>query len=122
LLDYVEKLVQYPRFKFVVILDQKNILKAYISAWEFKKILDDNIQGDQFVDDINKGNIEILLQNPVVMTKPPISDKSTNIDTLKEMTDKNLEAIVVTNKKGNFVGVVEREQIICRLLIGITTQ
>jgi predicted transcriptional regulator len=47
-----------------------------------------------------------------------ITTKTTNIDALKEMTAQDLDALVVTDDQ-MVKGVVEREQILSRLILAI---
>ena len=118
MLQYLEVLSRYRNFKFVVILNATNNFVAYIPSWAVMQILRLTNLGYEFVDIISQGNIGELRRYPGVVTKT-ISTKTTNLDALREMTSHNLEALVVTDENMNLKGVVEREQIISKLLLGI---
>ncbi len=115
---YMEALSQYRTFKFVVILDHENKFVAYIPSGTMLQILRMEALGDEFVRIINDGNIGELRRYPGVVTRT-ISTDSTNVDALREMTAQNLEALVVIDKDRNLKGVVEREQLISKMLLGI---
>jgi len=114
----MEALSQYRTFKFVVILDHENKFVAYIPSGTMLQILRMEALGDEFVRIINDGNIGELRRYPGVVTRT-ISTDSTNVDALREMTAQNLEALVVIDKDRNLKGVVEREQLISKMLLGI---
>jgi CBS domain-containing protein len=117
-LRYMEALSQFRSFKFVVILDQENRFVAYVPAWAILQILRMDALGDEFVRIINEGNIQKLRRYPGVVTRT-ISTKATNTDALREMTAQNLEALVVIDEDRKLKGVVEREQILSKLLLSM---
>lgn len=119
LLQYIETLAQYHTFKFVVILDKENNFVAYIPSVKISQLLRLPALGDEFVWMVNEGNVQELQRYPGIITKT-ISTDSTNLNALKEMTQQNLEALVVTGNDQKLKGVVEREQIISKLLLGIS--
>jgi CBS domain-containing protein len=117
-LNYVESLSQFGNFKFVVLLDKKGHFIAYLSAWAMLQILKNSVLGDAFVDIVNNGLERELKLYPGVMTKA-ISTKTTNLEALKEMASQNIGALVVIDEGRKLCGVVEREQILSKLLIGM---
>lgn len=117
-LQYMEALSQYRNFKFVVILDHEDKFVAYIPSWAMLQILRVQDLGEHFVSKINQSRIRELRQYPGVVTRT-ISTQSTNLDALREMTAQNLEALVVIDEDRKLRGVVEREQILSKLLLGM---
>jgi CBS domain-containing protein len=117
-LNYMEALSQYRNFKFVVILDQEKKFVAYIPSWVMLQILRAEGLGQEFVRVINQGSPRELSRYPGVVTKT-ISTKTTNLEALKAMTDQNLDALVVIDEEKRLKGVVEREQIVSKLLLGL---
>ena len=87
-------------------------------AWAVLQILRMDALGDEFVRIINEGSIQELQRYPGVVTRT-ISTKATSIDALREMTAQNLEALVVIDENRNLKGVVEREQILSKLLLAM---
>lgn len=118
LVKYVEGLAQFASFKFVVILDQEGHFVASLTARAMLQILGSPELGTAFVDIVNDGRVDELTQYPGVMTRP-ISTKTTNLEALKEMTERNSEALVVVDTSKKLAGVVEREQILSKLLLAM---
>jgi signal-transduction protein with cAMP-binding, CBS, and nucleotidyltransferase domain len=116
--NYIESLSQFNNFKFVVILDKEGRFVAYLSAWGMLQILRNDALGNTFVAMVNDGAERELKQYPGVVTKA-VSTKTTNLEALKEMTSQNNEALVVIDVDKKLHGVVEREQILSKLLIGM---
>ncbi len=116
--EYMDALSQFRTFRFVVVLDRENKFLAYIPSGVVGQILKTQGVGDDFVSAINDGRIPDLRRFLGVVTRT-ISVKSTNMDALREMTDQNLEALVVIDDDRNLVGVVEREQILSKLLLAM---
>lgn len=115
---YMQTLSQFRSFKFVVILDQENKFVAYMPDWAISQILKMEARGDEFVRIINEGNIQKLQRYPEVVNRS-ISTKATNINALREMTAQNLEALIVIDEDRKLKGVVEREQILSKLLLSM---
>jgi hypothetical protein len=117
-LTYIERFLRYRNFRHVVFIDQKGGFVAWIAPWAMYRILAGD-QGDQFIDIINKGSIK-LRAFPGVMTTT-ISTTATNIQALQQMTDQNLEAILLLDKDNKVVSVVEREQVLSKLMLGMVS-
>jgi predicted transcriptional regulator len=73
--------------------------------------------GQEFIRAINHGERDQIARYPGVITKA-ISSKSTNAEALREMEKSNLEALVVVDD-GRFKGVVEREQLLSRMMLAL---
>jgi len=119
-LHYLEALSQYQNFKFVVILNKDGQFIAYMASWAMRQLLRMEDLGDHFVQTINQGNDFELKQFPGVITSA-ISTRTTNLEALKELTTRNIEALVVIDDNKKLKGVVEREQILSKLFIGMAT-
>lgn len=116
ILEYIKGLSQYRNFKFVVILGQDNKFVAYMPAWRFSQILEMDSLGNELIAVINSDRIQELQQYPGIVTKT-ITTKETNIQALKEMSKQNIEALVVVGEDGRLCGVIEREQVLSRLML-----
>jgi predicted transcriptional regulator len=73
---------------------------------------------DEFIDSVNEGQIAQVLRYPGVVKKT-ISTKSTNADALREMLEQNIEALVVIDERRKLRGVVEREQVLSRMMLSL---
>jgi CBS domain-containing protein len=118
LIQYFEALSQYRNFKFAVILDEDNRFVAYMPSWAMLQLLRIQDLGNRFVQLINSGEKFEVIQYPGVITST-ISTRTTNLEALKQMTERNIEALVVIDDDRKLRGVVEREQILSKLLIGL---
>jgi len=47
---------------------------------------------------------------------------STNAEARREMMRQNLEALVVTDENNQLMGIVEREQILSRMMLSLVTK
>lgn len=113
---YIERFLRYRNFRHVVFIDQNGKFVAWIAPWAMFRILAEE-QGDRFIDLINTGSLE-LLSFPGVMTTT-ISTTATNLQALQKMTEHNLEAILLIDKDNKVVSVVEREQVLSKLMLGM---
>ena len=113
---YMNFLTQYRNFKFVVFLDNNEHFMAYMPSWAFKGLITLPELGDEFLGIINNGRLQDLYRYPGVV-KETISTKSTNIEALQQMTKENLEALVVIDEDRKLKGVIEREQVISKLML-----
>ncbi|HEY0073379.1 MAG TPA: CBS domain-containing protein [Abditibacteriaceae bacterium] len=117
-LTYLEFLSQLRNFKFVVIMDRNKSFVAYMPHWALKGLLDNPNLGHEFIDLVNNGGRENLLRFPGIIRKT-ISTQTTNVEALREMTNQNLEALVVIDEHSQLKGVVEREQILSRMMLAL---
>lgn len=118
IIEYINQLSKYNTFKFVVFLDKNQKFLAYILSHAMLKILQEENLGDSFVNAIESGDIDKIRLYPRVITKP-ISIKTTNIEALRNMTNQNLDSLVVVDESNNLKGLVEREQILSKLMLSL---
>jgi CBS domain-containing protein len=114
--QYMNFLSQYRNFKFVVFLDIQERFVAYMPSWAFKDLISLPDLADEFISVINDGRLKDLYRYPGVV-KETISTKSTNIEALNQMTKENLEALVVIDEDRKLKGVIEREQVISKIML-----
>lgn len=117
-LKYMEALSQLNTFKFVVFLDNDKKFIAFITSMAMLQILRIKSLGEKFISTLNDNNIQELKQFPGIVSKT-ISTKSTSIEALRKMTDQNLDLLIVTDENLKLKGVVEREQLLSKLILGM---
>ena len=115
---YMEALSRSRNFKLVVFLTVDKGFLAYMPSWAAKTVLDTPSMGEEFVRVINDGDPK-LYQYPSVVRKA-ISTRSTHAEALREMIDRNVEAMVVTDETNHLQGIAEREQILSRMMLALT--
>jgi len=115
--QYVEVLSQYPSFRGVMIVNEEGKFQVCFPSGAVVRILK-SPDGNEFVQDINQGQIDKLPRYPGALTKT-LTKNSTNLEALQEMTTQNLDALIVVNEEGKLIGVVERNQLISKLLLAM---
>lgn len=115
---YMEALSQFNTFKFVVFLDKDKKFIAFITSRAILQILRIESLGNEFINTLNDNKIQELKLFPGIVSTT-ISTMSTNIEALSEMTKQNLDALIVIDKNLKLEGVVEREQLLSKLILGM---
>jgi CBS domain-containing protein len=115
---YLDVLSQFRNFKFVVFVDSGKRFAAYMPSWSLKNLLSINELGDWFINVVNDGRAQELFRYPGVV-RETIHTQSTNTEALREMTKQNSDALVVIDEKNELAGVVEREQILSRMMLSL---
>lgn len=118
-IEYIKNLSQYRNFKFIVFVDDNNQFVAYMPSWAIKGLLGLEKLGGEFINVINEGRLAALYRYPGVVRKA-INIQYTNVEALREMTEQNLEALVVVDEKDHLKGVIEREQVLSRMMLALT--
>jgi hypothetical protein len=116
---YLDTLSHFPNFKFVVFLDGWDRVLGYMPQWALKALLADPQLGRRFLGDLTAGRVKSLLMFPGIVRKT-ISENEPNSRALQEMEEQNLEALVVTDETRLLKGVVEREQVLSRMMLALT--
>jgi hypothetical protein len=116
--QYLNVLSQFRNFKFVVFLDLGDRFVGYLPSWALKQLLELPDLAYEFINAVNAGQVAQLLRYPGVVKKT-ISIKSTNAEALREMLAQNIEALVVIDENKKLRGVVEREQVLSRMMLSL---
>lgn len=117
-LEYIKRLSQFRKFKFIVLLDENGRFLAYMPSWAAEGLLKLDELGSEFIETINHGRYNDLVRYPGVV-KETVTTRATNAEALREMERQNLEALVVVDEKMHPKGVVEREQVLIRLMLAL---
>jgi hypothetical protein len=115
---YLEGLSRSRNFKLVVFLTKDDRFLAYMPSWAAKRVLDTANMGTEFVRVINDGDAKLFQYASVV--RKSISTRSTHAEALREMIDRNIEAMVVTDETKHLKGIAEREQILSTMMLALT--
>jgi CBS domain-containing protein len=116
--QYMSVLSQFRNFKFVLFLDRDEKFVAYMPSWALKQLLQVPDLAEEFLNAVNAGQMAQVLRYPGVVKKT-ISTKSTNAEALREMLEQNIEALVVIDEQRKLRGVVEREQVLSRIMLSM---
>lgn len=115
---YISILSQFRNFKFVLFLDSEDKFLAYMPSWALNHLLQVEELAGEFLNAINLGQTAQVLRYPGVVNKT-ISTKSSNAEALREMLAQNIEALVVIDEQRKLCGVVEREQVLSRMMLSL---
>jgi hypothetical protein len=137
LLDCLRECAKYPNFKFLVVLKPYGAVFAYTSGSQAIQILEleqslilhkdqeskvpesknqeSIVPESSFIKALNEGCEEVLLDHGLEQTTLRTTD--TKITALNEMTELNMDALIVTDNEGKLIGVVDREQILSSLML-----
>jgi hypothetical protein len=118
-LGFIEKLSRYRSFKFVVFLDAKDKLVAFMPSWAARQLLSKPELSNTFLAIVNRdGGFRELLDYPHVMgLGESISIKDNNEKALRQMAELEQDAIVAVDENNQICGVVERDRIINQIIL-----
>jgi hypothetical protein len=117
-LQYLEALSKFRNFKFIVFVDINQRFLAYMPSWALKGLLSEPELGGRFIRAVNQGRKSELFRYPGLV-REAIRTQSTNAEALREMMRQNLEALIVTDENDRLAGVVEREQVLSRMMLSL---
>jgi hypothetical protein len=116
---YLGTLGQFPRFRLVALLKEGGRFVGCISPAELAGLMRTAALSVGFLNAIAGGNEAEVFRYPGVLRKV-LPATATNADALSSMTVHNLGAIAVVDEERRLRGVVEREQLMSRLLLSLT--
>jgi CBS domain-containing protein len=111
--QYLHRLGQHPRFRFVVFLDPDGRVVGYLSREILARLLETHTSAKPFLDDVNAGR---LPRDRSVRTEFLTPDMTTE-EALSRMTALQRDAILVRDDRRSLMGIVERGDLLARLLL-----
>jgi len=118
LIGFIEHLSLHRSFKLVVFLDKFNHFIACMPCWALRQLLIHEKEGQELIDAINGDHPNALLESPMFV-KEALNEQSTNVEALRQMTELNIDILVVIDKDRRPKGVVERDQIVNRMMLAL---
>lgn len=113
---YIQDLAHLRSFKFVVILSEGDRIVGYIPYYSLQHILGFEVRANALLQFIQQKDEESVRSYPGVRsTKLVMSD--TNRLALQTMLNERLEAVIVEDPQGTIAGIVERDELIPRILL-----
>jgi CBS domain-containing protein len=116
--DYARGLTQFPRFRFVAVLNEDKTLISYMDESAFRHVIAaDVVDAAILLDNIEKKNLGPIrgFTGMITTTVAP----GTNIaDALRTMDSERTDALLVT-EQGRIKGIVERDRLANALLLTI---
>jgi CBS domain-containing protein len=118
LLEYLSTLGHLRTFKFVVFVDGDGVFVGYAPNWLVQGLLERGGLAKEFVRRLNSGRTKSLRAYPGIVSEA-ITTSHTNAHALREMDRLNLEALVVVNDEKRVAGIVERDQVLSKMLLAL---
>jgi hypothetical protein len=124
LLMYLKAMSRNPNFKFLVILDgirqYSNEVFAYTPVWQGIQILEfeEGINENAFIDAIH-GSEKAKLLDYYHFTDITLVTTDTKLRALEKMVALKMDALIVTDERHVLKGVVERVQLLNKLILAL---
>lgn len=116
--DYARGLTQFPRFRFVAILDSHGKLISYMEERAFRHVIEANVvDGQELLNNIQQQNVGAVRAFPG-MVESTVTPGTSIADALREMERVRLNALLVT-QDGHVEGIVERDRLANALLLSL---
>lgn len=114
--EFIRNLSSHRSFKLVVFLDRYDRVIAYTPFWAVRQLLTDEEEGEKFISHINANQVKEILDLPKMVTEL-LSMQSTNAEALRQMMILNLDALVVVDVDRYLKGVVERDEVVTKMML-----
>ena len=115
---YFHRLSESRNFKFVIFLNRDKSFTAYAPARIFWEWVRDRERSEECIRLIKEGNIDRLRMIPGFITKV-LSTTSSNVEALQEMNERRLDDLVVLDAGSKEMKVVNRQQILSKMMLAI---
>jgi CBS domain len=116
--DYARGLTQFPRFRFVAVLNEDKTLISYMDESAFRHVIAaDVVDAAILLDNIEKKNIGPI-RGFTGMITTTVAPGASIADALRTMDAERTEALLVT-EQGKIKGIVERNRLTNALLLTI---
>lgn len=116
--DYARGLTQFPRFRFVAIIDTHGKLISYMEERAFRHVIEaDVFDARELLNNIHQKNVGAIRAFPGMLVTT-VTPGSSIAGVLREMERLRLNALLVT-EEGRVKGIVERERLANALLLSL---
>jgi CBS domain-containing protein len=115
---YLQTLISWPRFKLVAFLDETGQFVGCASARGFYSLIQNDRLAREFLHIVQMGNEHGIFQYPGIL-KNVIKSDATNVEALGAMDQYALDALAVVDEDRQLKGIIEREQLMSRLILSL---
>ena len=115
---YARRLTQFPRFRFVAILDSQGKLVSYMDERAFEHTIEaGGLAGLRLLNNIKASDVGEVRAFPG-MIPYTVTPRTSIADALRKMERTRLNALLVTDE-GTIAGIVERDRLANALLLSL---
>lgn len=117
--EYIDGLSHFRNFRFLVFLKDEKFV-AYMPARVALRIFTKTSISNEsdFLNLINTSQEDVLRQSPGVILET-VGQKDSIQGALEKMLKQNLEALVVVDDHDKFIGVLERSEVLSRMMLAL---
>jgi hypothetical protein len=116
--DYARGLTQFPRFRFVAIVDSHGQLISYMQESSFRHLIEsDVVDTQQLLNDIEQKNVGAVRSYPGMIVST-VTRTTSIAESLRQMQRLRAPALLVT-EDGRIEGIVERDRVANELLLSL---
>jgi CBS domain len=116
--DYARGLTQFPRFRFVAIVDSGGALISYMQERAFRHLVESDVVDTRaLLDNIEHKNVGAVRSYPGMIVST-VTRKTSIAQSLREMERLRTNALLVT-QDGRIEGIVERDHVANALLLSL---
>lgn len=108
---------------FLIILDDRQRVLAYMTYRSALDLLKRPGRGDQFINLVKTGKLDAFDDGggfSAIKTEI-LLNSATNAEALSLMERMGLDALVVVDRKGRFEGIIERDRMLSRMMLAMVT-
>lgn len=116
---YVAQLSRSRNFALVAFLDVRGDFVAYMPSWVVKNRLDNKEKAEELFTVLKQADQQKLFEYPGIL-RDKVSPNATNGEALRKMVESNLNIIVVVDENNRLRGVLEREQVLSKMVLTLT--
>jgi hypothetical protein len=118
LVAFIEQLSLHRSFKLVVFLNPHKQFIACMPYRALRQLLIDENEGKELIAAINVNNASKLHESQMFVIDA-LNERSTNGEALRQMTELNIDTLVVIDSDRCLKGVVERDEIVNRMMLAL---
>jgi len=118
MLTYLGTLIDFPKFRIVIFLNSSGQFVGCAGSSNFYSLVQKRALANEFLAAVGQGSEDELFQYPGIL-KYHIHEDETNAEALRIMNEHGLGVLAVVDKEGHAKGIIEREQLMSKLILSL---
>jgi hypothetical protein len=116
--EKLEFLSRSPRFRLVALVNGQGVFQGCISPSELEGLMQDEALSEGFLNAVAAANTKAVFRYPGTLQRVMVKDES-SAEALSLMASHNIDAVAVVDDAHQVLGIVEREQLVSRLILSL---